>query len=66
MADQALQGAAPWMLGAAVGIPIFLLVVGLPTLFLGGLAEVFKSSVWTLAYRELGAREGVSAELYVV
>lgn len=62
LTSQILEGAAPWMLAAAVGIPIFLLVVGLPILFVGGLAEVFKSSVWTLAYRELRALESVSSE----
>jgi hypothetical protein len=50
---------APWILAAAVGIPIFLLVVGLPILFVGGLVQVFKSSVWTLTYRELQAVEGM-------
>jgi hypothetical protein len=59
LASQAFQGAVPWILGAAVGIPIFLLVVVAPTLFLGGLIEVFKSSVWTLTYRELRALEAM-------
>jgi hypothetical protein len=42
-----------------VGIPIFILVVAAPSVFLGGLAEVYKSSVWTLSYRELRALEGL-------
>jgi hypothetical protein len=42
-----------------IGIPIFALVVSVPWLFLGGLVEVFKSSVWTLTYRELRALEGL-------
>ena len=45
--------AAPWILGALVGLPIFMLVVGLPSLFLNGLFETFKSTTWTLTYREL-------------
>ena len=45
--------AAPWILGALAGLPIFMLVVGLPSLFLGGLFETFKSTTWTLTYREL-------------
>lgn len=52
-----VQGAIPWILAAVVGIPIFVLVLSLPFLFLGGLMEVFKSSVWTLTYRELLALE---------
>lgn len=47
------SGAAPWILGALVALPIFMLVVGLPSLFLGGLFETFKSTVWTMTYREL-------------
>ena len=47
--------AAPfyWIVGILAGLPLFLLVVLTPMLFLGGLVEVFKSSSWTLAYREL-------------
>jgi hypothetical protein len=62
LASQAFPGAVPWILGAAIGIPIFLLVVVVPMLFLGGLAEVFKSSVWTLTYRELRALEVMEPE----
>jgi hypothetical protein len=56
LADLAFGGAVPWIVGLAVGIPLFTLVVAGPLLFLGGLWEVFKSSVWTLTYRELRAK----------
>jgi len=56
------EGAVPWILAAVVGIPIFALVVSVPWLFMGGLMEVFKSSVWTLTYRELRALESLEAE----
>jgi hypothetical protein len=56
LANLAFGGAVPWIIGLAVGIPLFILVVAVPLLFLGGLWEVFKSSVWTLTYRELRAR----------
>jgi hypothetical protein len=62
LSSLALKGAAPWILAAAVGLPIFLLVVVLPSLFLGGVIEVFKSSVWTLTYREVRALESVEPE----
>jgi hypothetical protein len=39
----------------AVGAPIFLLILGVPLTFIGGLYETFKSSAWTLAYREVAA-----------
>ena len=49
----AFEGAAPWIVGGVVGIPIFILVLAAPLSFLGGLFEVFLSSTWTLTYREL-------------
>ena len=57
-----IEGAVPWVVGALIGIPIFILVVSLPWLFLSGLVEVFKSSVWTLTYRELRALEELEPE----
>jgi len=62
LASLVFKGAVPWILAAAVGIPIFILVMAVPGLFLSGLAEVFKSSVWTLTYRELRALEGLEIE----
>jgi len=53
------EEAIPWIAGFGVGIPIFILIVAAPSVFLGGLAEVFKSNVWTLTYRELRALEGL-------
>ncbi len=54
-----LEGVWPWVIGGVVGGLIFIVVIAVPSLFLGGLAEVFKSSVWTLTYRELCALEGL-------
>ena len=56
-------GALPWVLAAAVGLPIFILVITAPMLFLGGLWQVYTSSVWTLTYRELHAQEAVQPAL---
>jgi len=53
------EGAVPWIAGFAVGLPLFILIMAPPLVFLGGLAEVYKSSVWTLTYRELRALEGL-------
>jgi len=52
-----LGDVAPWIVGAIVGLPIFILVMSAPMLFLSGLVEVLKSSTWTLAYRDLRALE---------
>ncbi|RPJ43843.1 MAG: hypothetical protein EHM21_10960 [Chloroflexi bacterium] len=49
-----------WLIGLLVGLPLFLLVLIVPLTFIGGLYEVFTSSVWTLTYRELLALEAVS------
>jgi len=62
LASLFLEGAVPWILAAVVGIPIFILVVAVPWLFLGGLMEVFKSNTWTLTYRELRALESMETE----
>ena len=62
LANLVLEGAAPWILAGAVGLPVFILVMAVPLLFLNGLAEVFKSSVWTLTYRELRALESLATE----
>jgi hypothetical protein len=48
-----MEGAVPILLAVLVGLPIFILVMLAPWWCLGGLMEVFTSSVWTLTYREL-------------
>jgi len=52
-----MGGATPWIMGALVGVPIFIVVMASPMLFISGLVEVYKSSIWTLAYRDLRAME---------
>jgi len=56
------EGAVPWIVGALAGLPVFILVMIAPMLFLGGLVEVVKSSMWTLTYRELRALESAERE----
>jgi len=41
-----------WLIGAVIGLPLFILVTFAPITFLSGLVEAFKSSFWTLSYRE--------------
>jgi len=50
-----LSGDGPWIVGLVVGLPIFLIVLALPLLFVSGLVQVFTSGVWTLTYREARA-----------
>ncbi len=54
-----LAGPFPWIVGAIAALPLFVLVAIAPLLLLGGWVEVAKSSLWTLAYRELLAMERV-------
>jgi hypothetical protein len=56
-----LTGPFPWIVGAIAALPIFILVTIAPMLLLGGLVEVGKSGLWTLAYRELLALEHARA-----
>jgi hypothetical protein len=51
------EGTVPVLAAVLVGLPIFVLAMLAPWWCLGGLKEVFLSSAWTLAYRELRAVE---------
>jgi hypothetical protein len=52
----------PWIFAAIVGLPFFFVVTFSPILLVGGWAEIYQSSVWTLTYRELKALEAVEVE----
>lgn len=54
------QEALPWIVGAAVGLPIFLILMIGGGGFLAGLMETYQSSAWTLTYREILALEQVA------
>lgn len=58
----ALGAASPILIGFAVGVPLFLLVMIIPLVFLDGLKMVFVSSTWTLTYREVRTLAGLKAE----
>lgn len=58
-------GLTPWLMGALAGLPVFIVVMISPMLFVSGFVEIYKSCIWTLAYRDLkavkvSARESVS------
>ena len=54
-----LSAPVTWIIAALVGLPILILVVSLPAVVLNGMKEVYRSTVWTLTYRELAALESV-------
>jgi len=55
-----VSGATRWIVGGIVGGAVFFALLVIPLTFISGLFEVYKSSVWTLGYRELAAIEVVS------
>lgn len=55
------EEAVPWILAAAIGLPIFILLLVIPLTFLEGLMKLFQSTTWTLTYRELLVLEGPEA-----
>ena len=55
-------GTTRWLVAIIVAFPIFLLLLTSIMAFTAGLVEVFKSSTWTLTYRELRALEELADE----
>lgn len=51
-----LEGEAPVAVGIIIALPLFLMAVILPMLFVSGLVKVFTANAWTLAYREMTGR----------
>jgi hypothetical protein len=51
-----------WLIGVVFGLPLFLVVTFAPITFLSGLVEVFKSSFWTLSYREFRPLESAAPQ----
>ena len=51
------QGATPLIAAAIVGVPVFILVMAIPLVLIGGLVQTFQSSTWTLTYRELASQD---------
>jgi hypothetical protein len=60
LASMTMAGPGPMFLGLLVGVPIWVVIFFAPLLFVGGLWTAYKSSVWTLTYRELSALESVT------
>lgn len=46
-----------WILAVIAGLPIFLVIMIIPTAIVKGIYLVFESSAWTLAYRDVAKRE---------
>jgi hypothetical protein len=62
IANQFVTPIFAWIMGVIFGLPLFALVTISPILFLSGLVETFKSSFWTLSYREFRPLSGGSVK----
>ena len=51
LASLFIEGATPWIMGAIIAIPVFIIIMISPMIFVAGLVQVYLSSLWTLAYR---------------
>jgi len=51
-----LAKASAWTIAVIAGGVLFIVVVFVPLAWLGGLREVFKSSAWTLTFREIATQ----------
>ena len=58
-----VKGTTSWIIAAAIGVPLFILTLIAPALFLNGLKEIFKSSTWTLVYREMQTLERLAPDI---
>ncbi len=58
IANLFVQGYFPWVIAGIIGVPIFLVILVVPSSFVSGLVETYKSSVWTLTFREVLALGG--------
>jgi hypothetical protein len=52
-------GPIAWIIALLIGMPFLFVVMFSPFLLIGGWAQVFTSSVWTLTYREIKVLESV-------
>ena len=50
-----------WILAVIAGLPIFLVILIIPTAIVKGIYLVFESSAWTLAYRDVARGAGQTA-----
>jgi hypothetical protein len=55
-------GALPIVVGLAIGLPIFIILMAVPLGFIDGLRETYMSTTWTLTYREVRALESLDLE----
>lgn len=54
------SGPLSWIIGALVALPFFFTMLFAPLVLISGWFTIYESSVWTLAYREMKALEGLS------
>ena len=60
-----ISGYWPIVIGVAFGLPLFILVAASPLFVIQAFAHVFRSTSWTLAFRELRSMEASAAVVEV-
>jgi len=55
------SGPLTWVIAAIAALPVFFTVLFAPLMLFSGWVKLFQSNVWTLAYREIKAKENLSA-----
>ncbi|MHB0987141.1 MAG: DUF7544 domain-containing protein [Bellilinea sp.] len=56
------SGPLAWILGILAALPFFFTILFLPLFLINGWFKIFTSSSWTLAFREMKAREAVQPD----
>jgi len=57
------SGPLAWVITAIAAMPVFFTVLFAPLMLFSGWYKIFQSNVWTLTYREIKAKESLSASL---
>ena len=55
------SGPLAWVIATLAVIPVFFVVLFAPLMLFNGWYKIFQSNVWTLAYREIKAKENLAA-----
>lgn len=63
LASLVFEQLVAWILAGVIGLPIFILVLASPFIFVSALWQVYKSTTWTYTYRELRGIEQVASQM---
>jgi len=55
------SGPLTWVITVLAALPVFFTVLFAPLMLFNGWVKLFQSNVWTLTYREIKAKENLTA-----